>query len=60
MAKKPKKPFVDVHVKLPTELAEQLDREVARRSEGSVYPKPNRSDLIRDVLLEASKSWGKP
>ena len=48
---------VNLHVMLPVELLSALDEKVAEYAKGGTWPKPSRTDLIRNVLSAAVKHW---
>lgn len=50
---------VNLHITLPAELVAALDHCVAEQTRADVWPKPTRTDLIRNALTEAVKSWKK-
>lgn len=48
---------VNLHVMLPAELLAALDEKVAEYAKSEKWPKPSRTDLIRNVLTEAVNLW---
>lgn len=51
--------YVNLHVIVPAELIAALDEKVAEYAKGEIWPKPTRTDLIRNIFTEAVKSWKK-
>lgn len=50
---------MNLHITLPAELVAALDARVAEQTQEDVWPKPTRTDLIRNALTGAVKSWKK-
>ena len=47
---------MSLHIKLPVELIAALDVLVDKYAAGETWPKPSRTDVIRNLLTEAVKS----
>lgn len=50
---------VNLHIMLPAEMIAALDARVEEYAAGETWPKPSRTDVIRNILKEAVKSWAK-
>ena len=50
---------VNLHITLPAELVASLDKKVEECTHAETWPKPTRTDLIRNLLVEGVRSWTK-
>ena len=50
---------VNLHIMLPAELIAALDVRVDEYAASEMWPKPSRTDVIRNALTETVKSWKK-
>ena len=57
MAKSKPSRVVDVHLHLPAELVAALDARVEALASGATWPRPSRTDLIRNLIAEAAAQW---
>jgi hypothetical protein len=58
---KPKAPdptkLVSLHINLPANLVAALDARAAELAASDTWPKPTRTDVIRNMLVEQAKNW---
>lgn len=49
---------IQVTIRLPSEVIAALDRDIAARREYAPGIRVHRSDIVRDMVLRAVRSWG--